>query len=229
MRVRRSTHAPLTSSRRDHAQDHARRTRGVRHARHGGPGSAEPIVINPFGTLTVAVTREPTLLDPGAARLTINTGSGAAFSGGSTIYFGLRIMGTEDVEMTSFSLPTNPTGSGRCIVSDFAGRNTSGWQGAPVFGTNTGVAGSANSHMKMIGGFIRKSCGDIVINVSFRAKPFVAYYAAFFGYNPAPWHNNYGTPPWNTVPTGGDTSTQAWWNIWGTFDTLGYSNAVTYG
>ena len=66
----------------------------------GVPAQAEPIVINPFGTLTVAVTREPTLLDPGAARLTINTGSGAAFSGGSTIYFGLRIMGTEDVEMT---------------------------------------------------------------------------------------------------------------------------------
>lgn len=194
----------------------------------GAPAQAEPVVINPFGTLTLSVTKQPTPTDPGSAKLTINTASGAAFSGGSTIYFGLRIMGTEDAELTSFTLPTNPTGSGRCLVSDFAGRYSSGWQGAPVFAQSVPPAGSLNSHMKMIGGFIRKSCGNIEITVSFRAKPFVAYYAAFFGYTPAPWHNNYGTAPWNTVPTGGDPSTQGWWNIWGTFDTLGYSNAVTH-
>lgn len=193
----------------------------------GLPARAEPVVINPFGTLTLQVTREATPTVPGSARLTINTGSGAAFSGGSTIYFGLRIMGTEDTELQSFALPTNPTGAGRCIVSDFAGRGTAGWQGAPLFGEQT-PAGSGNSHMKMLGGFIRKSCGNIVITVSFRARPFVAYYAAFFGYTAAPWHANYDETPWSTVPTGGNASYQNWWDLWGTFDTLGYSNAVTH-
>lgn len=188
---------------------------------------AEPVVINPFGSLTLEVTRPPVVGGaPGNARLTIQSSSLPV--GGPTIYFGLRIMGTEDSELSSFSLPTNPTGTGRCIVSDFAGRgSTGGWQGAPVFGQAT-PAGSGNSHMKMIGGFIRRACGNIVINIAFTARPFVAYYAAFFGTKPAPWNNNYDEAPWSTVPTGGTSSYQNWWNLWGTFDTLGYSNAVTY-
>lgn len=187
-------------------------------------GSTEPFVTNPFGNLTMSVLTEPSGTTPGTARLTIVTSNGAAFTPGhDTIYFGFRVMGSEDLEMTSFRLPSN---TGGCIVSDFAGRGTGGWQGASVFGTAT-PAGSANSHMRMLGGFLKQSCGNIEITVAYRARPLVAFYAAFFGYTAAPWHNNYGAAPWSTIPTGGDSTYQNWWNIWGTFDTLGYSNACT--
>jgi hypothetical protein len=79
----------------------------------------------------------------------------------------------------------------------------------------------------MIGGAIRKSCGNIQIDVTFPARPLVAFYGAFYGSEPAPWHDNYADAPWSAVPTGGDASYQNWWDLWGTFDTLGYSNACT--
>lgn len=190
----------------------------------GPSASAEPIVTNPFGTLSMDQVVEPSGTTPGRARLTISTGSGAAFSQGSTIWFGLRLMGTEDLEMQSFRQTI-----GGCTISDFAGQNTSGYQGAPVFAAgDRNTVGTPNSHMRMIGGFIRKSCGNLVIDVTFRTKPVVVYYAAFFGSKASPWSNNYDEAPWSVVPTGGNRSYEQWWNIWGTFDTLGYSNACTY-
>lgn len=188
-------------------------------------GRAEPVVTNPFGNLQMKVLREPSGVDSGLARLTIVTANGAAFSGGSTIYFGLRVMGSEDMEMTSFRLPRN---KGRCIVSDFAGRNTKGgWQLGPAFGAQGPYLGSPNSHMRMIGGYLKKSCGNVEITVSFRERPLVAFYGAFFGYSAAPWHANYKQSPWDSIPTGGNATYENWWNLWGQFDTLGYSNACT--
>lgn len=187
-------------------------------------GHAEPVVTNPFGNLTASIVSQPSGTTPGVARLTIVTANGGAFRNtNDTIYFGLRIMGSEDQELKSFKL----TGTGNCIVSDFAGNgSTGGYQGAPIFGTDT-PAGSGNSHMRMIGGRVKPSCGNIQIDVTFRARPLVTYYAAFFGYTPAPWHSNYGQAPWNVAPTGGNGAYQNWWDLWGTFDTLGYSNACT--
>ncbi|HVL32009.1 MAG TPA: hypothetical protein VM600_00325 [Actinomycetota bacterium] len=188
-----------------------------------GPGD---VVTNPFGNLTGTIVTEPSGTTPGLARLTIVTANGQAFGTGSRsrIFFGFRIMGTEDIELQTFHL-TNP--SAGCIVSDFAGRNTpGGWQGTPIFGAAT-PAGSANSHMRMIGGYLERACGNLVVDVSFRTRPFVAFYGAFYGYNAAPWHKNYGSQPWSVVPTGGTSSYEHWWNLWGSFDTLGYSNACT--
>lgn len=188
------------------------------------PGSSSAtgtVITNPFGNLQMTVSGN-------TATLTIVTANGTAFKTSSQterIYFGLRIMGTEDVEMTGFSL-SNTTGG--CIVSDFKGTNTSGWQGKPVFEAGHPAVGSPNSHMRMIGGFLQKNCGNVTINISFRARPVVVYYAAFYGYTAAPWHENYGTPPWTVVPAGpGGTANQQWWNLWGTFTDLGYSNSCT--
>lgn len=186
---------------------------------------ADPIEITPFGTLELSNVVRPNGATPGTAKLTIKNGS----RDGGTVYFGFRIMGTEDIEMTGFSLPTNPSGAGKCIVSDFAGKNTeNGWQGAPVFSAGAEPVGTVNSHMRMVGGFLKPSCGDVVVNIRFRTLPLVAYYAAFFSTNAAPWHDNYDEAPWAVAPTGGNADYNEWWNIWGAFDTLGYSNAVTY-
>lgn len=186
--------------------------------------SAGQIITNPFGNLQMRVLRQPTGGNAGLARLTIVTANGQAFSGGSTIYFGLRLMGSEDAEMLSFKLPRN---RGKCIVSDFAGNRTKGWQGAAAFGAAAPGLGSLNSHMRMIGGFVRKSCGNIEIDVGYRNRPFVLFYAAFFSYKAAPWHGNYAQQPWGTVPAGGNATYYQWWDLWGAFDTLGYSNACT--
>ncbi len=189
---------------------------------------ADPVETNPFGALTMNVMQLPNGQTPGRAVLTINN----AARSGDTIYFGFRIMGGEDIEMTGFRLPTGAS----CTVSDFAGRNTSGgWQGTPVFGAGQDQAGtSLNSHMRMIGGWLRPGtvadggCGNLTVDISFRATPLVAFYGAFFGKTAAPWHNNYSSAPWSVAPTGGQASYQNWWNLWGTFDTLGYSNACTF-
>lgn len=184
---------------------------------------AAGVVANPFGNLDMTIVQQPSGQTPGKARLKIVTANGQAFTPGEDrIYFGLRLMGGEDIQMGDFSL----TGDGDCIVSDFAGSNTPGWQGAPLFGAPT-PAGSGNAHMRMIGGFLEKACGNILIDITFTARPLVVFYGAFFGYEAAPWHQNYDEAPWNVVPTGGDASTQRWWNLWGSFDTLGYSNACT--
>ena len=187
---------------------------------------ADPVETNPFGSLVISSITKPSGVTPGTATLTIQSDRPT-----TPVYFGFRIMGGEDMEMTSFSLPTNPH-TNPCIVSDFAGRNTSGgWQGTPVFGAgqDTPVGTSLNAHMRMIGGYLRKDCGDLIVHVTYRSLPFVAFYGAFFGTSGAPWHNNYGAAPWNVVPAGpGGDAYQNWWNLWGSFDTLGYSNAVTY-
>lgn len=186
--------------------------------------AAGEVVLNPFGNLTMNVLSEPSGATPGRARLSIVTANGAVTSDGSkTAYFGLRIMGQEDMQMTGFHL----TGTGNCIVSDFAGTNTQGYQLADVFGAGADPVGTPNSHMRMVGGFLRKSCGSLVIDIEFNARPLVAFYGAFFGLTPAPWHQNYDEAPFDVFPTGGDERYQQWWNLWGTFDTLGYSNACT--
>lgn len=186
-------------------------------------GHADPVVTNPFGTLQASIVREPSGTTPGVANLTITTANGAITGSGKTVYFGLRIMGGEDMQMTTFSVDAPSAG---CIVSDFAGRNTTGgWQGAPVFGAGADPLGSPNSHMRMIGGFLKKACGSLHITVTFSAHPFVAFYGAFFGLTAAPWHDNYNQAPWTALTTGGNYAN--WWNLWGQFDTLGYSNACT--
>lgn len=183
---------------------------------------ADPVVTNPFGALQASIAREPNGATPGLAHLTITTASGAITGKGDAVYFGLRIMGGEDMQMTGFSLDY-PSG---CIVSDFAGRNTAGgWQGAAVFGAGAAPVGTPNSHMRMIGGYLKSSCGNLHIDVTFNARPFVAFYGAFFGLSAAPWHDNYGSPPFSVLTTGGNYAN--WWNLWGQFDTLGYSNACT--
>jgi hypothetical protein len=186
----------------------------------------DPLVENPFGSLQMKIVRQPAGGTPGVARLTITTGDAAALTPGHPrVYFGLRIMGSEDTQMLGFQLPAN---KGRCIVSDFAGNNVKGgWQGAQVFGAAAPALGSANSHMRMIGGYLQKNCGNVIITISFSQRPLIAYYAAFFGYNAAPWHSAYKTAPWSTIPTGGNARYQNWWDLWGRFDTLGYSNACT--
>lgn len=191
----------------------------------GTAPAAGEVVLNPFGNLTMNVLAEPSGATPGRARLTVVTANGAVTSDPSkTAYFGLRIMGQEDMQMTGFNL----TGTGNCIVSDFAGTNTAnGWQLGDVFGAGAAPVGSANSHMRMVGGFLRRACGSLQIDIEFTARPLVAFYGAFFGLTPAPWHQNYDTPPFDVLPTGGDARYQQWWNLWGTFDTLGYSNACT--
>jgi hypothetical protein len=191
---------------------------------------ADPVVTNPFGNLQLAITKAPSGATPGTARLTIVTANGAAFSQGSRIYFGLRFMGNEDMQMTKIEGPLPATG---CIVSDFAGNNTAGkWEGAPVFGAGADPAGTPNSHMRMVGGVIQKSCGNIVVDVSFQASPLVVFYGAFFGYDSAPWNSSkthgYTDAPFNTIPTTGDHTYDKWWDLWGTFTTLGYSNACLY-
>lgn len=186
-------------------------------------GHADPVVTNPFGSLTASIVRAPSGTTPGQARLTITTDNGTITSKGDTVYFGLRVMGGEDLQMTGFSLGRQ---AGGCIVSDFAGNNTpGGWQGGPAFAAGADPIGSPNSHMRMIGGFLNKACGNVTINVTFNSYPFVTFYAAFFSLNKAPWHDNYDSPPFSALTTGGDYSD--WWNIWGQFDTLGYSNACT--
>jgi hypothetical protein len=184
--------------------------------------AAGEVVLNPFGNLTMQVLAEPAGATPGRARLTIVTANGAVTSDPSkTAYFGLRIMGQEDMQMTGFDL----TGSGNCIVSDFAGTHTDGYQLGGVFGAGADPVGTPNAHMRMVGGFLRRACGNLVIDIEFTARPLVAFYGAFYGLNPAPWHQNYDEPPFDTFPTGGDERYQEWWNLWGSFDTLGYSNA----
>ena len=196
----------------------------------GGAHATGTIITNPFGNLTLESITPANGATPGAATLRIHVANGAAFSTQQPkIYFGLRLMGSEDMQMTGIVAPLPSTG---CTVSDFAGNNTTGkYQGAQAFGTAT-PAGSLNSHMRMVGGFITKACGDIVLRVSFQAQPFVVYYAAFYGYDSAPWNSsksgNYTTPPWNVVPTGGNATYNQWWNLWGTFTDLGYSNACVY-
>jgi hypothetical protein len=188
---------------------------------------ADPVVTNPFGNLTLSSVVAPSGTTPGHARVTI----GAAFANTSQkIYFGLRLMGTEDIQMTNIAGPA--TGNG-CIVSDFAGKNTTGkWQGADAFNTGAAPLGTPNSHMRMVGGVIKQVCGNISIDITFQTSPLVIFYGAFFGYDSAPWNSaksgGYTTPPWNVVPTGGNAQYKQWWDLWGTFDTLGYSNACTY-
>lgn len=187
---------------------------------------ADPIETNPFGPLHLTIDQEPNGTTPGTGTLVVKA-SQANYVTRPTIWFGLRLMGSEDVEMRSFKfLPPASNPDKSCIISDFAGQNTPGWQGETVFGAET-AAGSLNSHMRMIGGFVRPRCGDIEIKVTFNARPLVIYYAAFFAATPAPWSNSYGDLPWSTVPTGGNRDYEKWWNIWGTFDTLGYSNFCT--
>jgi hypothetical protein len=187
-----------------------------------GAGAVGTPTTNPFGQLSAVVT-PPSGTTPGSATLTIDVDTGTAFGLGSTIYFGLRLMGTEDMQLTQIVSPAPASG---CTISDFAGNNTTGkWQGAPIFSAGSGAA---NARMRMVGGFIKKSCGDIVLKVSFQTQPLIVYYAAFYGYSAAPWHDNYGTAPWNVVPTGGNPNYNEWWNLWGTFTELGYSNACTY-
>jgi hypothetical protein len=185
---------------------------------------ADPVETNPFGSLAMSGVVAPDGTTPGRARLTIKN---ASRSGGK-IYFGFRLMGNEDIEMKDdFYLTNDPTGA-TCTVSDFAGNNTAkGWQGNPAFGTAAGPLGTFNSHMRMIGGFLTPSCGDLVVNITFRTTPLVVFYGAFFGRTAAPWHGQ-ASAPWDTIPTGGNDDYNQWWNLWGTFDTLGYSNACTY-
>lgn len=188
------------------------------------PADPGEVILNPFGNLSMQIVDEPEGATPGLARLRIHTANGQVTADGTRVYFGLRIMAPEGSQMTGFAL----TGGDGCIVSDFAGAGTEGgWQLGDVFGTAAPELGSLNAHMRMVGGFLQKSCGDLTIDLAFNTRPFVAFYGAFFGEEPAPWHDNYDEAPWDTIPTGGDTTYENWWDLWGTFDTLGYSNACT--
>src|SRR5438067_6459985 len=68
-------------------------------------GRADPVVTNPFGTLTTTIDAAHNV-----AHLTIVSRSGAVTgkqnADGSypTVYFGLRLMGGEDMQMTGFKV-----------------------------------------------------------------------------------------------------------------------------
>lgn len=176
------------------------------------PASAQ-FTNNPLGAPELVDIVAPQGAQPGTATFVIDPARGT-WSGHAEHFFGLRLMGSEDIAMTGF------TGGDGCELSDFQGTNTpNGWQGAPLF-----EATSADRQMRMIGGRLAPSCSPVRIQIEFRSTPLIAYYGTFFGTTAAPWHDNYSDPVWGPL----FAAYPQWWNLWGTFNELGYSSICVW-